>query len=69
MVKIAILSPKNGKLVVDNLLFLAQIDDGSFANYALITMRGLTLCIKNLWLKPPHENEKYELVYLRAIRK
>ena len=41
MVKIAILSPKNGKLVVDNLLFLAQIDDGSFADYAL-TMRGLT---------------------------
>ena len=29
------------QLVVDNLLFLAQIDDGSFANYAL-TIRGLT---------------------------
>ena len=41
MIKIAILSPKNAKLVVDNPLFFAQIDDGSFANYAL-TIRGLT---------------------------
>ena len=43
------------QLVVDNLLFLAQIDDGSFANQGINS--------------PPHENEKYELVYLRAIRK
>ena len=50
MVKIAILSPKNAKLVVDNPLFLAQFGDGSFTNYAL-TMRGLTPYIKNLWLK------------------
>ena len=46
MVKIAILSPKNAKLVVDNPLFLAQIDDGSFANYAL-TMRGLKSLVEN----------------------
>ena len=46
MVRIAILSPKNGKLVVDNLLFLAQIDDGTLANYVL-TMRGLKSLVEN----------------------
>ena len=46
MVKIAILSPKNAKLVVDNPLVLAQFGDRTFTNYTL-TMRGL----KNLWSK------------------
>ena len=45
MVKIAILSPKNAKLVVDNPLVLAQFGDESF-NLAALTMRGLTPCIK-----------------------
>ena len=50
MVKIAILSPKNAKLVVDNPLVLAQFGDESF-NLAALTMRGLTPCTFVCWLK------------------
>ena len=48
MVKIAIMSPNNAKLVVDNPLVLAEFGDESFTNNTL-TMKGLISHAQVCW--------------------